>query len=203
VFLDISVRVQRAAELRSQALPLAEADPRSRVCHHRDDEDRGGIAKKFVRHPSSLSPSRVAGPRRSLLPECERDCVVERIPRKFGEIDWARGSWLSESWAAGISASINAPSAHELSTMWPGFCCAFPIEATAVISSSHKQSGTSKQHPQRRDHAVSGHVSHRQVISEVDIDRTLEDSFPASDPPSWTLGVTGRSKKVRTRQRSL
>ena len=25
-------------------------------------------------------------------------------------------------------------------------------------------------------------------ISEAEIDSTLEDSFPASDPPSWTRG---------------
>jgi hypothetical protein len=28
----------------------------------------------------------------------------------------------------------------------------------------------------------------RQTLSEEMIDTTLEDSFPASDPPSWTLG---------------
>jgi hypothetical protein len=31
-------------------------------------------------------------------------------------------------------------------------------------------------------------------ISEDEIDRNLMGTFPASDPPSWTLGV-GRKKK--------
>jgi len=31
-------------------------------------------------------------------------------------------------------------------------------------------------------------------MSECEIDATVEDSFPASDPPSWTLG-TDHGKK--------
>jgi hypothetical protein len=27
------------------------------------------------------------------------------------------------------------------------------------------------------------------MISEEVIDKTLSDTFPASDPPSWTLGI--------------
>ena len=29
-------------------------------------------------------------------------------------------------------------------------------------------------------------------MTEKEIDRTLEDSMPASDPPSWTLGLDAR-----------
>jgi hypothetical protein len=32
-------------------------------------------------------------------------------------------------------------------------------------------------------------------MSEAEIDMTLADSFPASDPPSWTLGMDYRRKR--------
>jgi protein-disulfide isomerase len=34
--------------------------------------------------------------------------------------------------------------------------------------------------------------SDEQLISEEEMDRNLDDSFPASDPPSWTLGTDHR-----------
>ncbi|MGH8041353.1 MAG: hypothetical protein ACREPN_04840 [Rudaea sp.] len=33
--------------------------------------------------------------------------------------------------------------------------------------------------------------------AEIDIDDTLEQSFPASDPPAWTLGRHSHSSKPR------
>jgi hypothetical protein len=36
--------------------------------------------------------------------------------------------------------------------------------------------------------------SARNEISEAEIDMNLAQTFPASDPPSWTLGVDHRAK---------
>ena len=39
-------------------------------------------------------------------------------------------------------------------------------------------------------------------IEESEIDQVLADSFPASDAPPWTFGVTSaRSTRMRTRQK--
>jgi hypothetical protein len=52
-----------------------------------------------------------------------------------------------------------------------------------------------------------GAVTGRDQLSEEMIDATLADSFPASDPPSWTLGrerepgvlITEREEQITRR----
>ncbi len=43
--------------------------------------------------------------------------------------------------------------------------------------------------PRQRGHAVTTHLQCRDEDAARRVDSTLEDSFPASDPPSWTASV--------------
>jgi hypothetical protein len=40
-------------------------------------------------------------------------------------------------------------------------------------------------------------VMNESGMSEAEVDETLEESFPASDPPSWTLGVGSHTPRER------
>ena len=45
---------------------------------------------------------------------------------------------------------------------------------------------------------ASGQVDPEANMSEDEIDRNLIETFPASDPPSWTLGTDHRDKSPDT-----
>lgn len=54
-----------------------------------------------------------------------------------------------------------------------------------------------------RDTSIRADEQPRNISAdESKLDQTLADSFPASDAPPWTLGVTSsRSKRLRKRER--
>jgi hypothetical protein len=45
-----------------------------------------------------------------------------------------------------------------------------------------------------RDNEATADITPREEgeMSEAEIDKNLQDTFPASDPPSWTLGTNHR-----------
>jgi hypothetical protein len=47
-----------------------------------------------------------------------------------------------------------------------------------------------------------GGAGHGEEMSEAEIDKNLNGSFPASDPPSWTLGTDHREKSESAEDKS-
>jgi hypothetical protein len=54
-----------------------------------------------------------------------------------------------------------------------------------------------------RPETVSPRAADGVPVDEVEIDQTLADSFPASDPPSWTAGVAVAGEPVDDRRKAF
>jgi hypothetical protein len=70
--------------------------------------------------------------------------------------------------------------------------CVMPIPVTA-------QTRPTPPRPARDGHAAA--VEAERLRREHDIDDELEQSFPASDPPSWTMGVTSGNRSDTLQER--
>ncbi len=70
-------------------------------------------------------------------------------------------------------------------------CCKIPehsLTNTTNFGSSAQDENASKMWVMKKDPNQATHASEG-VMSEREIDQNLEQSFPASDPPAWTLGT--------------
>jgi hypothetical protein len=53
------------------------------------------------------------------------------------------------------------------------------------------------------DRIVQSGTAQSNEMSEAEIDKNLMDSFPASDPPSWTLGIEHREETQDEESKSV
>jgi hypothetical protein len=64
------------------------------------------------------------------------------------------------------------------------FICCSKLYGAVVMSEENSQEKQDVPHPAHSE------------MSEEEIDRNLEESFPSSDPPSWTLGTNHKDESA-------
>ena len=62
-------------------------------------------------------------------------------------------------------------------------------DPVSAVTGSCEEGERVSQNPQHHSPEEPATPDVTEILDEQEVDDTLDDTFPASDPPSWTLGV--------------